>query len=124
MRINRRDLLIGTAAALPAAAWPARAQEAYPTRPVTMVVAFPPGGQADIVARPVAQALERIWRVPVPVVNRGGAGGAIGNAFVARAAPDGYTLLMALSSLAVLPVADELFGRTPAYTVDPFAPSR
>lgn len=124
MRMNRRDLLIGTAAAAawPAAALPARAQDAYPTRPVTMVVAFPPGGQADIVARPVAQALERIWRVPVPVVNRGGAGGAIGNAFVARAAPDGYTLLMALSSLAVLPVADELFGRTPAYTVDQFAP--
>lgn len=119
--MNRRDILLGAAAAaLPAL--PAAAQEAFPTRAVTMVVAFPPGGQADIVARPVSAALERIWRQPVPVVNRGGAGGAIGNGFVARAAPDGYTLLMALSSLAVLPVADELFGRPPAYTVDQFAP--
>jgi tripartite-type tricarboxylate transporter receptor subunit TctC len=109
----------------PLAARGAVAQDAaatYPSRAVTMVVAFPPGGQADVVARPVAAALERIWRVPVPVVNRGGAGGAIGNAFVARAAPDGYTLLMALSSLAVLPEADRLHGRPPAYTVDQFAP--
>jgi tripartite-type tricarboxylate transporter receptor subunit TctC len=99
-----------------------RAQEAYPSRPVQMVVAFPPGGQADIVARPVSAALERLWRQPVPVVNRGGAGGAIGNASVARAAPDGYTLLMALSSLAMLPEADRLAGRTPSYTVDQLAP--
>ncbi|MCX7685248.1 MAG: tripartite tricarboxylate transporter substrate binding protein [Acetobacteraceae bacterium] len=120
--MKRRDILLGAAGAAALPALPARAQEAFPARAVTMVVAFPPGGQADIVARPVAAALERIWRQPVPVVNRGGAGGAIGNAFVARAAPDGYTLLMALSSLAVLPVADELFGRPPAYTVDQLAP--
>ncbi|MFN6955233.1 MAG: tripartite tricarboxylate transporter substrate binding protein [Acetobacteraceae bacterium] len=120
--MNRRDMLLGAAGAAALPLLPAAAQDAFPTRAVTMVVAFPPGGQADIVARPVAAALERIWRQPVPVVNRGGAGGAIGNAFVARAAPDGYTLLMALSSLAVLPVADELFGRPPAYTVDQFAP--
>lgn len=120
--MNRRDMLLGAAGAAALPLLPAAAQDGFPTRAVTMVVAFPPGGQADIVARPVAAALERIWRQPVPVVNRGGAGGAIGNAFVARAAPDGYTLLMALSSLAVLPVADELFGRPPAYTVDQFAP--
>ncbi|MCS6932852.1 MAG: tripartite tricarboxylate transporter substrate binding protein [Acetobacteraceae bacterium] len=120
--MKRRDILLGAAGAAALPALPARAQEAFPARAVTMVVAFPPGGQADIVARPVAAALERIWRQPVPVVNRGGAGGAIGNAFVARAAPDGHTLLMALSSLAVLPVADELFGRPPAYTVDQLAP--
>jgi tripartite-type tricarboxylate transporter receptor subunit TctC len=121
----RRRHLLGGLAATPLVARAAAAQEAgaaFPTRAVTMVVAFPPGGQADVVARPVAAALERIWRVPVPVVNRGGAGGAIGNAFVARAAPDGYTLLMALSSLAVLPEADRLHGRPPAYTVDQFAP--
>lgn len=128
--MRRRHLLRGLATIAPVAAAPvvaprrAAAQDAaaYPSRAVTMVVAFPPGGQADVVARPVAAALERIWRVPVPVVNRGGAGGAIGNAFVARAAPDGHTLLMALSSLAVLPEADRLHGRPPAYTVDQFAP--
>jgi tripartite-type tricarboxylate transporter receptor subunit TctC len=120
----RRTLIGGGAAALTAAARGAGAQQAaaYPSRAVQMVVAFPPGGQADTVARPVAAALERIWRQPVPVVNRAGAGGAIGNASVARAAPDGYTLLMALSSLAMLPEADRLHGRPPQYAVEQFAP--
>jgi tripartite-type tricarboxylate transporter receptor subunit TctC len=118
--MKRRDLL--GAAALAPFVRGAVAQEAYPSRAVQMVVAFPPGGQADTVARPVAGALERIWRQPVPVVNRGGAGGTIGNASVARAAPDGYTLLMALSSLAMLPEADRINGRQPQYTVDQFAP--
>jgi tripartite-type tricarboxylate transporter receptor subunit TctC len=116
--IARRPLL--AAAAL--APFTARAQEAFPSRPVTMVVAFPPGGQADLAARPTAAALEKILRQPVVVQNRGGAAGAIGNAFVARAPADGHTLLMALSSLAVIPEAERLFGRTPPYTVDQFAP--
>ena len=119
--MKRRDILAG-GAGLALAPGLAAAQGDYPSRPVQMVVAFPPGGQADTVARPVAAALERIWRQPVPVVNRGGAGGAIGNASVARAQPDGYTLLMALSSLAMLPEADRLNGRTPSYTVDQLAP--
>ena len=54
-----------------------------------MVVAFPPGGQGDVVARPVAAGLERLWKQPVPVVNRAGASGEIGYASVARAAADG-----------------------------------
>jgi tripartite-type tricarboxylate transporter receptor subunit TctC len=119
--MKRRDMLAGGAGLL-LVPGVTQAQEAYPSRPVQMVVAFPPGGQADIVARPVSAALERLWRQPVPVVNRGGAGGAIGNASVARAAPDGYTLLMALSSLAMLPESDRLAGRTPSYTVDQLAP--
>jgi tripartite-type tricarboxylate transporter receptor subunit TctC len=118
--LNRRKLLAASAA-LPFGAAQAQTTD-YPTRAVQMVVAFPPGGQADIVARPVSAALERLWRQPVPVVNRGGAGGAIGNASVARAQPDGYTLLMALSSLAMLPEADRLHGRPPSYTVDQLAP--
>ena len=119
----RRRALLGAAGALPFAE-PLRAQGTgeFPARAVSMVVAFPPGGQADVVARPVAAALERHWRQPVPVVNRAGASGEIGNASVARAAPDGYTLLMALSSLAVLPEAARLFGRAPAYELDQFAP--
>jgi tripartite-type tricarboxylate transporter receptor subunit TctC len=115
--MKRRAVLAG-GLALPILA---RAQD-FPGRPVSMVVAFPPGGQADVVARPVAAALERHWRQPVPVVNRAGAAGEIGNAFVARAAPDGTTLLMALSSLAILPEAARLFGRAPAYEVAQLAP--
>ena len=95
--MQRRTLLVG-ASALPFA-MPALAQDNFPSRAVSMVVAFPPGGQADVVGRPAAATLERIWRVPVPITNRGGAAGEIGNGFVARSTPDGYTLLMGLSSL-------------------------
>jgi len=94
----------------------------FPSRPVSVVVAFPPGGQADVVGRPVAAAFERIWRQPVPIQNRGGAAGEIGNAFVARATPDGYTLLMALSSMTLLPEAARINGRTPAYSPDQLTP--
>jgi tripartite-type tricarboxylate transporter receptor subunit TctC len=88
-----------------------------------MIVPFPPGGQADLAARPIALALERILGKPVIVDNRaGGGGGSVGNAAAARAEPDGYTLLMTLSSLAVLPEADRLFDRPVAYEVSQFAP--
>jgi tripartite-type tricarboxylate transporter receptor subunit TctC len=117
MNITRR-VALAAAAALPAAG--VRAQE--PGRAITMVVPFPPGGQADLAARPLAIAMERVLRGPVVVQNRGGAAGAIGNAAVARAAGDGQTLLMALSSLAVIPEAEKLFGRPPPYTLDQLAP--
>jgi len=95
----------------------------YPTRNITMIVPFPAGGQADLAARPVAAALEKILGKPVIVDNRaGGAGGSVGNAQAARADADGYTLLMTLSSLAVLPEADRLFDRHVAYEVSQFAP--
>ena len=110
-------------AALPLIGAEAAEQPSWPTRNLMMVVPFPPGGQADFAARPMAAALEKILGQPVVVENRaGGAGGSIGNAIVARAAPDGYTLLMALSSLAVLPEADRLFGREPAYEVSQLFP--
>jgi tripartite-type tricarboxylate transporter receptor subunit TctC len=99
------------------AAW---AQEPYPSRPITIVVAFPPGGLADLTARPLATALERILRQPVVVTNKPGAAGAVGNHFVATSKPDGYTLLMALVSISTLPEVDKLFGRTPNYTIDQF----
>src|SRR5688572_10425408 len=78
----------------------------YPERPVTMIVPFPPGGVADTVARPVAEALGAALKQPVVIENRAGAGGAIGMAHVAKSKPDGYTVLLALSSLVVLPEAD------------------
>src|SRR5215216_7874830 len=108
---------------LPAFSAPAFAQTDWPTRNITMIVPFPAGGQADIAARPIAAALERTLQRAVVVDNRaGGAGGSVGNAAAARSMPDGYTLLMTLSSLAVLPEADRLFDRPVAYEVSQFAP--
>jgi tripartite-type tricarboxylate transporter receptor subunit TctC len=107
-----------TVMALALAGAPAAAQEAYPTRPITIVVAFPPGGVADLTARPVAAALERLLKQPVVVTNKPGAAGAVGNQFVATSKPDGYTLLMALVSVSVLPEVDRLFGRPTTYTRD------
>lgn len=100
----------------------AGAQEAFPSRPITMIVPFPPGGVADITGRPTAAAMEKVLKQPIAVTNRPGAGGAVGNAAVANAKPDGYTILMALSSISVIPAADELFNRKPAYSLDQFAP--
>ena len=127
MKFNRRDLLKGGVTLSLASqgclgTFGANAQEAWPTRPITAIVPFPPGGQADLAARPVAAALEKIFGRGVIVENRGGAGGGVGNAAAARAEPDGYTLLMTLSSLAVLPEADRLFERKPAYEVAQLAP--
>ncbi len=128
--MDRRDLL-KAAAALPLAASglpliSSRAQaqtQAWPTRTITMIVPFPAGGQADLAARPMALAMERILGKSVVVDNRaGGGGGSVGNAAAARADADGYTLLMALSSLAVLPEADRLFDRPVAYEMSQFAP--
>jgi tripartite-type tricarboxylate transporter receptor subunit TctC len=100
----------------------AGAQEAYPNRPISIVVPFPPGGVADLTARPVAAALEKILKNPVGVVNKTGAAGAVGMQFVAASKPDGYTVLLALSSISIIPEADKLFGRAPAFTVDQFEP--
>ena len=97
---------------------PVHAQEAFPSRPITLVVPFPPGGIADITARPLAAAMEKLLKQPVTVANKAGAAGAVGMAAVASAKPDGYTLLVALVSVSVIPEVDKLFGRAPAYTRD------
>ena len=98
----------------------AAADEPYPTRPLTIVVPFPPGGLADTTARPLAAALERALKQPVVVTNKAGAAGAVGMQSVAVAKPDGYTLLLGLVSISILPEVDTLFGRTPSYTRDQF----
>jgi tripartite-type tricarboxylate transporter receptor subunit TctC len=105
-----------------AAALPAAAQDPYPSRPISLVAPFPPGGVADLTARPVATAMEKVLKQPVGVVNKTGAAGAVGMQFVATSKPDGYTLLLALSSISIIPEADKIFGRPPAFTVDQFAP--
>jgi len=101
---------------------PVFAQDAYPSRPITMVVAFPPGGVADITARPTAFAMEKVLKQRVIIENRPGAAGATGNAYVANARPDGYTLLMALSSISVIPEAERLQGNKPPYELNQLAP--
>ena len=122
--MNRRKFLTGAAAApliSALGASPSRAQS-WPSRNITMIVAFPPGGQADLAARPVAAALEKILGRSVVVDNRAGAGGMLGNAAAARAEPDGHTLLMALSSMVFLPEAERLYNRKPSYELDHLVP--
>ena len=105
-----------------AAASLALAQEPYPSKPVTMIVPFPPGGVADIVGRPLADAMGRALGGPVVIENKSGAGGGIGMGYVARAKPDGYTVLLALSSISILPEVDKVTGRAPMYQFRDFVP--
>jgi tripartite-type tricarboxylate transporter receptor subunit TctC len=97
-----------TAAAL-AAAWLGSAlfgaalAQGYPNKPVRVIITFPPGSATDIVGRVVTQKLSELWAQPVLAENRGGAGGSIGSAVVAKAAPDGYTLLINSNAHAVNP---------------------
>ena len=101
---------------------PVLAQEDYPSKPVSMLVPFPPGGVADTVGRPVAEAMGRALKQSMIVENKGGAGGGIGMAQVAKSRPDGYSLLMALSSIVVLPEADKVLKRAPMFTLDQLKP--
>ncbi|MDB5374077.1 MAG: Tripartite-type tricarboxylate transporter, receptor component TctC [Belnapia sp.] len=94
--IARRGLLALPMLGLPVLGMPAlvRAQPAWPSRPITLIVPYPPGGSTDNVARPVAPRLGELLGQTVLIENRGGAGGSIGAAAVAQAKPDGYTLLV------------------------------
>jgi tripartite-type tricarboxylate transporter receptor subunit TctC len=100
----------------------ARADAPWPAQVITMVVGVAPGGQADIAARPAAQALQAVLRQSVIVENRAGAGGGIAAAYVLRNPPDGYTMLMALSAAVVLPEAERIAGRKPPYEMSDFVP--
>ena len=102
---RRRLLLTAAAAALPGLGW---SQSAYPNRPIRMIVAYGPGGNADIRARQIAQPLAALLGQPVVVENKPGAGGNIGTELIARAAPDGYTI--GIGSFAPLAVNKALFG--------------
>ena len=120
--MKARRLLASALALAMAVPLVAGAQEPYPSRPITVVAPFPPGGVADLTARPVAAAMEKVLKNPVGVVNKTGAAGAVGMQFVAASKRDGYTLLLALSSISIIPEADKIFDRQPAFTVDQFAP--
>lgn len=113
---------VGGAITALVAAFSASAQNSYPSRAITMVVPFPPGGAADVAARPVAEAMGRHLKQPIVIENKAGAGGGIGMAQVARAKGDGYTVLMALSSVVVLPEVDAILQRSPMYALSQLKP--
>ena len=100
----------------------AHAQEPFPAKPVTIVVPYPPGGQADLAARPLANSLQQVLKQPFVVLNRPGASGAVGNRAVASATPDGYTILVTLVSITTIPEVEKMFGRPVSYTMDQFTP--
>jgi len=118
--MQRRHCL--AAALLLSAAGLVGAQAAYPSKPITMIVPFPPGGLADIVARPVAEAMSRDLGQPVVIENKAGAGGGIGMALAAKSPADGYTVLLSLSSLTVLPEADVVLGRQQMFALSSLRP--
>jgi tripartite-type tricarboxylate transporter receptor subunit TctC len=121
--MDRRRFVIGTAASAAAlASGSAGAQDAYPTHAITFVNPFPPGGVADVIGRPLAAALEPVIKQPVVIETKAGAAGAVGAQFVAAAKPDGYTLLVHLTSISGFEAVDKLFGRQPKFTRADFIP--
>jgi tripartite-type tricarboxylate transporter receptor subunit TctC len=121
--MDRRSFVLGSAAAAAAfATKPAFAQEAYPTRPVTLINPFPPGGAVDVVARPLAAVIEPILKQPLVIETKAGAAGQVGGQFAANAKPDGYTLLMHIVSISGFAEVDKLFGRPVKFTNADFIP--
>jgi tripartite-type tricarboxylate transporter receptor subunit TctC len=121
--MDRRSFLIGTTASTSTLlAGRISAQDAYPSRPITVINPFPPGGVSDTITRPLDAALEAILKQPVVLENKTGASGAVGAQFVAGAKPDGYTLLTHLVSISGFAAVDKLFGRQPKFTNDDFIP--
>ena len=120
--MNRRRFIASTSAVTSAIALPALAQapDRYPPRPITLVVPFPPGGAVDNSGRAIADRLGRVLGQPVIVENKGGAGGTIGTTQVAKAQPDGYTLIVTSQTTHVINPA--LSASLPYDAVNDFAP--
>ncbi|PUE63296.1 hypothetical protein B9Z45_00955 [Limnohabitans sp. 2KL-17] len=112
-----RIFAAGTLGLLSLALQPVAMAQAYPSKPIKMIVPFPAGGTTDIVARLVAQRMSESMGQAVTVDNRGGAGGAIGADLMAKAAPDGYTIMMHNLSFPLASVAQTLANRSP-FNVD------
>ena len=98
------------------------ANEQFPTKPISMTIPFPPGGVATVVGRPVVEGMNKVLEKPIVMETRPGAGGAIGNAYVARAKPDGYNVLFAMSSVSTIPETDKISGKSPSYTTSQLRP--
>ena len=121
--MDRRHFVVGGAAAAAALATrPAFAQEAYPTRAITFINPFPPGGAADVVGRPMTSLLEPVIKQPCIVETKAGAAGQVGAQFAANAKPDGYTILIHIVSISGFEQVDKLFDRTPKFTRADFIP--
>jgi tripartite-type tricarboxylate transporter receptor subunit TctC len=118
--LGKRLLGVAAATAMTVTAWSAQAQSDYPSRPITMIVAYSAGGSTDIAARMIAGYLETYLggNARIAVVNRPGAGGEIGFTAIAQANPDGYTI----GFLNVPGVINPMIERSPAYTLDSFTP--
>lgn len=98
------------------------AQDVFPSRPIQIIVPFSPGGMSDLIARPFATILEKELRQSVTIVNKPGAGGAVGMQAASISKADGYTLMVTLSSISIMPEVDKLFGRPSTYKLSDFAP--
>ena len=121
--MDRRSFVVGTvASAATLASVQSRAQDAYPTRAITMISPFPPGGVSDTITRPLDAALEAVFKQPVVLENKAGAAGAVGAQYVAAAKPDGYTLLSHIVSISGFAAVDKLFDRHPKFTNADFIP--
>lgn len=119
--VTRRNVLLGASALTSAIALPGRARaQAYPSRNITLVVPFTPGGSTDILARLLGQRLEAALNQPVIVESRPGAGGSIGVGSVARAPADGYTMVMGhIGTLAVNPAMYQNLSYNPLTSFEP-----
>jgi tripartite-type tricarboxylate transporter receptor subunit TctC len=120
--MDRRSFVAGSAAAAAALATRSAAAQSYPAHAVTFINPFPPGGAADVVGRPLAAVLEPIVKQPCIIDTKAGAAGAVGAQFAANAKPDGYTLLLHITSISGFAEVDKLFGRTPKFTRADFIP--
>lgn len=125
---KRIGVLLGTAFALAAAfsqaayGQAATADDVWPSKPISMTIPFPPGGVATVVGRPIADGMAKNLEKPIIMENRPGAGGGIGNAYVAKAKPDGYNVLFAMSSVSTIPETDKIAGKTASYTTNQLRP--
>jgi tripartite-type tricarboxylate transporter receptor subunit TctC len=121
--VNRRSFIIGSAGAT-FTLQTASTQDAYPSRAITIINPFPPGGASDVVTRPLAAVLEPIMQKPVVIDTKAGAAGQVGAQVAAHAKPDGYTLLSHITSISGFAEVDRLFGRQPKFTNADFSRAR
>ncbi len=119
--MDRRSFVLGSAAAA-LATGTAPAQETYPSRPVTIISPFPPGGATEVVTRPLAATMEPILKQPLVIETKAGAAGQVGAQFAASAKPDGYTILSHITSISGFAEVDRLFGRAVKFTNADFIP--